>query len=286
MSEADSAKNETDQKSDREFLRGLTRAFAGAIIFSIPMLMTMEMWHLGFHAEKQRLALLMFLAVPLLVGLSYYIGFEDNPNLLDDIIDAFVAYAVGFIASALILLIFSIIDLKMSAGEVIGKISIQAVVGAIGAMLAQSELGGEKKSKKKENRKKNTEYSGELFLMIVGAVFLALNLAPTEEMILISYKMSDASNILLALLSIALMHAFVYTVGFHGQEERMPEGSSFLSIFLRYTITGYALVMLISFYLLWTFGRIDGLSLEEIVKVVVVLGFPAALGAAASRLIL
>lgn len=284
MSEA-AAKSEHNQKSNQRFFQGLARAFGGAILFSIPMLMTMEMWWLGFNIEKYRLALFMFLTIPVLVGLSYYIGYEDTPNLLDDVIDAFVAYAVGFVASAFFLWIFSVIDFEMSVMEIIGKISIQAAVAAIGAMFAQSQMGGEKRDEK-EDKKRNTSYFGELFLMIVGAVFLAMNLAPTEEMILISYKMPDLYVVLLAFVSIVLMHTFVYTAGFHGQEKRTPEGSSFFSIFLRYTVVGYALVLLVSFYLLWTFGRIDGLGAEEAIRVIIVLGFPAALGAAASRLIL
>jgi uncharacterized membrane protein len=49
---------------------------------------------------------------------------------------------------------------------------------------------------------------------------------------------------------------------------------------------GYAIVLLVSFYILWTFGSLDGLGFEEQLKAVIVLGLPAALGASASRLIL
>ena len=49
---------------------------------------------------------------------------------------------------------------------------------------------------------------------------------------------------------------------------------------------GYALALLIGLYLVWTFGHTDGLSAENIAKITVVMAFPAALGAAAARLIL
>lgn len=45
------------------------------------------------------------------------------------------------------------------------------------------------------------------------------------------------------------------------------------------------MVLIICLYLLWTFGRAEA-SMDEIAGACVVLGFPAALGAAASRLIL
>jgi putative integral membrane protein (TIGR02587 family) len=282
-------KNESKSKrhTNNRFLTGLARAFAGAILFSFPLIMTMEMWQLGFSIEHYRLALFMIVAVPLLIGLSYFIGFEDTSSFLDDVIDAFVAYAVGFITSALMLFLFNILDSDMSLDEIIGKISIQAVVAAIGAMLAQSELGANKNEQKNADKKRrNASYGGELFLMAVGAIFLAMNPAPTEEIVLIGFKMTDVSVIALAFFSIIMMHAFVYKVGFRGQEKHNPEDSSFWSVFLRYTIVGYALVLLIGLYLVWTFGHTDGLSFEEIVKITIVIGFPGTLGAAASRLIL
>ena len=67
---------------------------------------------------------------------------------------------------------------------------------------------------------------------------------------------------------------------------RRRDGIPLASEFLRLTIVAYVLSLLISLYVLWTFGRTDGLGLLELVKVTLVLGFPAALGAAAARLIL
>ncbi len=286
MAETKAKKNSKIHTNNR-FLIGLARALAGAILFSFPLIMTMELWQLGFAVEHYRRVLFIIFAVPLLVGLSYFIGFEDTASFLDDVVDAFVAYAVGFTTSAIMLFLFNILDSSMSLNEIIGKISIQAVVAAIGAMLAQSELGGNKKEKQNADKKRrNARYGGELFLMAVGAIFLAMNPAPTEEIVLIGYKMSDTFVVLLAIFSIIIMHVFVYNVGFRGQESHTPEDSSFWSVFLRFTIVGYALVLLISLYLVWTFGHTDGLSFEDTVKITIVIGFPGTLGAAASRLIL
>lgn len=248
--------------------------------------MTMEMWQLGFHTNRFRFALFMLVAVPILIGLSFYDGFEDTFSLKDDVIDAFVAYAVGFVASTIVLLLFNLINTTMSADEIVGKISIQAVTGAFGAMFAQSLLGGNQGNKEESQEKRSAGYSGQLFLMAFGAVFLSMSLAATEEMILISFMMTDWHAVALAITTIILMHTFVYAVEFRGQEQVEPKGIPQWSVFLRYTIVGYAIVLLISFYLLWTFGRIDGLGFEETIKAVIVLGFPAAIGASASRLIL
>jgi putative integral membrane protein (TIGR02587 family) len=268
---------------NRAFLIGLARAFAGALIFSLPMLMTMEMWWLGFSMDRWRLALLLLLTIPLLIGLSHYMGFEDTFGFKDDALDAFVALAVGFLAGAVSLVLFSVIESGMSMEEVIGKISIQAVPGSIGAMFAQSELGGNEK--RQQEKRRHAGFLGEIFIMAAGALFLAFNVAPTEEIMLIAHQMTPWHSIALVLMSLLIMHAFVYSLEFQGSRS-IPEGISRRSIFLGYTITGYAVVLLMSAYILWTFGRTDDLAFAHTVSLLVVLGFPASVGAAAARLIL
>ena len=102
--------------------------------------------------------------------------------------------------------------------------------------------------------------------MMIGAVFLAMNPAPTEEIYLIAYKMSDWQIVLLAILSLVVMHAFVYTVGFRGEEDS-GEDTGFWSVFLRFTVVGYAISLCVSFYLLWVFGSIDGMSVKQMLDV-------------------
>ena len=271
-----------ERKGDESFVRGLARAYGGAIIFSLPLMMTMEMWWLGFYMSPLRLALLTVVLLPVLVGLSRLAGFEETVGWRDDLLDALVAYAVGFSTGAAMLALFSVIDASMSWREIIGKISLQAVPGSIGAMLAQSQLGGPKASR--APRRRSERYLAEVFLMGIGALFLAFNVAPTEEMVLIAFKMTEWHALALVLLSLAIMHAFVYAVQFHGQHGRRPGAS--LSPLFSYTVVGYALALLISWYVLWTFGRTEHVSLELAIMMMLVLGFPSAVGAAAARLIL
>ena len=246
--------------------------------------MTMEMWGLGFYMEPLRLMLLIMLVVPLLVGLSHYVGFEDTFDWKDDVVDTFVAYAVGFLAAAPVLLLFGVITATMPLAEILGKVALQAVPGSIGALLAQSQFGGQNGRNRRKERRADT-YGGEMFFMAVGAVFLSLNVAPTEEMVLISYMMTPWHAVALAAVSLVLMHAFVYSVEFHGHSP-LPEGARQAGVFLRYTVVGYAICLAISAYILWTFGRTTGVSAEELATATVVLAFPAAIGAAAARLIL
>lgn len=263
---------------------GLARAVGGAMIFALPILMTREMWSLGFYMNRVRLAILIVVTLPLLVGLSHFSGFEDTFDFVEDLVDALVAYAVGFVTAAVILLLLGVLGSGQSLDEIVGKLALQAVPGSIGALLAQSTFG-QRSEEHEEKRERPSGYWSQIFLMGVGALFLAFNIAPTEEIVLLAYLMTPWHIAGLALLSIFAMHAFVYAVDFSGGHE-LAQGHGMWSVFLRYSVVGYAVALLISAYLLWTFGRVDATSLHESVTTVLVLAFPASIGAAAARLIL
>jgi putative integral membrane protein (TIGR02587 family) len=271
--------------TNKDYAIGLGRAFGGAVIFAIPLLMTMEMWWLGFSMEPGRLLLFMSINFSILIGLSYFAGFERTFSWKEDAMDAFAAFGVGILTSAAMLALLAVITFDMTWGEIVGKVALQSVPASIGAMLGRKQLGGGQDTQAEEERKAEAGYGGELFLMLAGALFLALNVAPTEEMILIAYQMSPWHTLALGFLSIILLHVLVYTVGFSGQESR-PEGGTFLSTFFHFTLAGYGIALLISFYVLWTFGRTEDVAPTEIASMVVVLGFPASLGAATARLVI
>jgi putative integral membrane protein (TIGR02587 family) len=91
--------------------------------------------------------------------------------------------------------------------------------------------------------------------------------------------------LVVAVLSIALMHGFVYAVSFIGGHELSPE-TPWWHAFMRFTLPGYVIALSISIFALWIFERLGDSSTVEIMLSVIVLGFPASLGAAAARLIL
>jgi putative integral membrane protein (TIGR02587 family) len=170
----------------------------------------------------------------------------------------------------------------MAAGEIVGKTALLMIPGAIGALLARSQFGAQGEDEKREE---DETYGGQLFLMAVGALFLGLNVAPTEEMVLISYMMTFWHAIALVVISLMVMHAFVFSVGFAGGSETSPD-EPWWSALVRITLPGYVVALGISLALLWLFGRTDGNSWSMILMATVVLAFPSAAGAAAARLII
>lgn len=270
-----------EAETNSKFWSDYARALAGALIFALPLLMTMETWWLGMYLERYRIALFLVVLFPVLFGLSHFAGFRHTQDWRDDIIDALVSITAGLAVAAIVLGAFNILTAGMSLDEFIGKVAILTVPASIGAIVSSKQLGGD------DNTRETREagYGGELFIMAAGALFFAFNVAPTEEMFLIAYKMSEWHSILLILGSLLVMHVFVYRVGFHGQEAR-PPGMSFWTLAQQFTVVGYAIALLTSGYVLWTFGRFDGLGWEMIIATTAVLGFPAALGAALARLLI
>ena len=262
------------------FVTGLGRGVAGALFLALPMLMTMEMWHLGFYIARERLFLLLVLNIPLLILLARRIGFEETDTWREAVRDATIAYGIGIVTSLVILTALALLTGDMPASEIAGKIALQSVPASIGAMLGRSQLGDDDDEEDKE-----TSYAGELLMMAAGALFLSLNIAPTDEMVVLAYRMTIWHALVIALLSILLMHAFVYAVSFTGGHELSPE-TPWWHAFVRFTLPGYVIALAISIFALWIFERLGDSSAVEIMLSVIVLGFPASLGAAAARLIL
>jgi putative integral membrane protein (TIGR02587 family) len=267
-----------DWKKERGYVRDLARAFAGALVFNIPLLMTMEMWQEGVSMDRWRLLAFILAGLPLLYGLAYYAGFSKRRGFRNDVLDTAVALGVGFVTASVLLILFGVLQWDAPPREGLGMVALQAVPGAMGALLARRQLSGADGDDGDEDE---ASYFGELFLMAAGALFFAMNVAPTEEMILIAYKTTPVHALALLAVSITLLHLIVFNAGFAGQEDAQHP----LKAFFHYTLPGYAIALGISLFVLFIFGRVDGHWLPGVMQTMIVLGFPASIGAAAARLL-
>jgi putative integral membrane protein (TIGR02587 family) len=222
------------------------------------------------------------LNVPVLIGLAYYLGFEDSTDLLDATVDAFVAIVVAAVLATVVLYVLGVLRTDTGVDEWVGTVTLQTVTGSIGALLAQSQFG---RSSEKNKKRRAGGPVAEYFFMAAGALFLSANIAPTEEVMLIAYMMTPWHAIALLVVSLLVMHAFVYTLEFKGQHE-LTAGASPWGEFVSFTVVGYLIALTICGYMCWSFGRFDGLSFAAALQISLVLAFPAAVGAAAARLVL
>lgn len=272
-----------DLVANRKYARALALGFGGALLFAMPLLMTMEMWQLGFSMERTRLLLLIAVSMPMLLGLSYFAGFEPTFRLKDEVLDALAALGIGLLLSTAALTLFGALRAEHALTETVGKIALCAIPGAMGALLAGKQFSSRELTE--GQAKADGGYPGELFTMMVGALFLAFNIAPTEEVQLIAHQMGPIRGLILVAVSLGLLHVIVYELGLPGEDLRRASGG-FARTFLTFTAPGYGIALLVSLYALWTFGRLDGVTIDEINGMVVVLAFPAALGCATARLVI
>ncbi|MGK2909951.1 MAG: DUF2391 family protein [Sphingobium sp.] len=120
-------------RGDEGYLAGLARGFGGALIFAFPLLMTMEMWALGFHMDPARLALFLALGLPFVFSLAYYAGFRKAEGRINDLLDALAALAIGFVVSLAMLALFGVIHWDGPLEANVGKVALQAIPAAMGA---------------------------------------------------------------------------------------------------------------------------------------------------------
>lgn len=270
---------DTSPEANWNYLEGLARLSAGAILFSLPILATMEMWRYGFYLEPLHLLQFILVSLLILVALSRVSGFERTGYWVHDVMDTFAAFGIAAIWAMFMLWLFGIIQSGMPLREIAGDVAMETIPASFGAMLANKFLKTGRSNSKEGER---ASYWGQMIIMLGGALFFGFDVGPTEEMALISFRMSPIHSIALIFVSILLLHIFIYNVGFTG--ERKPPGpTGFWGVFIRFTLAGYGLVVVTGFYLLWTFDRIQGGSAADTAAMVAVIAFPASIGASLAR---
>jgi uncharacterized membrane protein len=122
-----------------------------------------------------------------------------------------------------------------------------------------------------------------LFVAAGGALYFALNVAPTDEVRLIGAE-ADARLLLLAVVtSLGVGLATELSIRRHRRDRGRRTRE--LPDVVTETVAAYAVALLVSYLLLWVLGLVDGLSPRAILGEVVMLGIVAMFGAAAGRVL-
>ena len=280
-----SQSQDNDQDQDDEpsgFWPGLGRAGAAALVFEAPALLTAEMWQLAGTTEPWRLALLFGLLPPLLMWLNGASGFRPSAGFVEDLIDACSSIAVASTVAIVFLACFGILTLESPPSDMAAMVVAMAIPGSVGAALSRAQFGDGDAETEAKNR--HGIWLGEVLFMIVGSLVLMLPVAPTDEIVGLAWKMGPTRLAVLAGIILALMHAIVYEL--KKEDDEHEEERGFWALFMVYTVVGYAVVAVIAAFLLWSFGRLDGLDPRTALRPVIVLSLPGGIGAAIARLLL
>src|SRR5688572_22414728 len=113
-------RSEQKKTSNHNFGVDLAHDFGGAILFSFPLLMTMEMWWLGFYMDRLRLALFLILAFLMVMGISYLEGREETFKI--EVLDALVACATGYTVATVMLFRWEFSNQELSSVELFARL--------------------------------------------------------------------------------------------------------------------------------------------------------------------
>lgn len=272
----------THNRPFAESLREYGRGLAGGLLFSLPLLYTMEVWFTGFIAHPIRLLAYLAVTFALLLGYNNYAGIRHENDWSDVVVDSFEELGLGLVTAAGLLLLLGRVNAAMEWRESLGKIVVESGIVAIGFSVGTAQLGtGEKEGRGPEN---NPSVIGQAVIALCGAMLFAVNIAPTAEVAVIAVEIGPFRLLMMMALSAALGTMILYFSQF-ARAHRFSLIHSKLEAFAG-GVTTYGIALLTSAVLLWFFGRLDGCGVQVAVAQIVVLSLPATLGASAGRLLL
>jgi putative integral membrane protein (TIGR02587 family) len=255
------------------------RGVAGGTLLGVPLLYTQEVWLHGVRLSSRLILFTLVVTFCLDVALSYFIGFRTG-RTHRPFEDAVQGFGLSAILAALLLLLIGRIDVRTDLENTLGIVALTSVpvsLGfAIGAALAPPGGG----AKVQEIR----GGAGDLLLAAGGAVIFALNIAPTEEPILLAAQMGWVRLGLVVGASLVLPYLIVFYAEFGGRDQRAATDGATQGPAVE-TLLAYAVAFGASALMLAMFGRIDSLNGAALAGVVT-LAFPTSLGAALGRVLL
>lgn len=267
-------------RSVRDTIRDHVRAIVGGLLVGLPLLWTQEMWDNGATLHPLKLLVLLAVGFGIMLGFNAVSGFRRERSWVELVIESLQGMGLSVLIAATILFVLGRLEPEAGVGTVVGRVVLQAIPVAFGTALASTVLSEEEEGGGREA----VGPIGELFVAAGGALYFALNIAPTDEVRVLGSE-ADTPLLLIAI-SISLIVGLATLLTLGGlQGPRTWLGNGPLDGPLGETIAAYAMALLVAFLLLWSFDLVEGLGLRALIGHVVMLAVVAALGAAAGRLL-
>ncbi|PRY03389.1 putative integral membrane protein (TIGR02587 family) [Pontibacter ummariensis] len=286
-----------DSRPVTQSLKEYARGIAGGLLFSFPLLYTMEVWWHGFFADPFQLISLVIVTFLLLLGYNRYAGVREDATWKHIAVDSVEEMGIGLVVSFGVLLMLNRISFSPFNLADIGKVIIEGMAVSIGVSIGTAQLGTEGGGGKQNNKSKDSHKEGSqgddssrrsragiAVLALCGAILIGSNVAPTEEIIMLAVEAQPIHILMMALVSLALSVMIVFFSDFKGAEEK-PSGSPLYNIVFD-TCISYLMGLGSSVFVLWFFGRFEDLSFYVCFAQVITLGVLASVGASAGRLLI
>ncbi len=274
----------------RESLKEYARGITGGLLFSLPILYTMEVWWTGITVQAYQLLIYVAVTFLLLLGYNRYAGLHPDASWRDVVIDSIEEMGIGLFISFFMLLICGRIDLSnMGADEMMGKIIVESMTVAIGVSIGTAQLGGTPPGEEQAGKENPEDEPGgkriaRIVLGLCGSIVIAGNIAPTEEVQVIAMEAHPLSLLFMVFGSLFLGAVILFFSDFKGG--RKLDAGNRIKTVSRDTGIAYIIALTSSAFMLWFFGSFAQVSFATCFHQCIVLGFPAMLGASAGRLLI
>jgi len=278
--------NFSHQRDVAQSLSEYGRGIAGGLMFSLPLLYTMEVWWAGFTLHPLRILAYVASTYVLLVLYNRFAGLRRDATWREVFIDSVEEMGLGLVIAAVVLWVTGRLDADMSRAEIAGKVVMEAMTVAIGVSVGTAQLGGEGLEDEgvEGDERWSSGYLPQAAIGLCGAVLFVANVAPTEEIEVIAMESPPGMLLLLALASILLGALVLHFSEVHGHHRHVVRDTWLLSV--RGIVTTYAVALFSAWLCLYFFGQLDGKPPPMVLAQCVVAGVPAVLGASAGRLLL
>jgi len=278
-------------------LRHLAHDLAGAFLFGMPFLYTMEVWWRGNTVGPARMLAALALTYGALVVIERAAagragrGVPWNRTLTE----AAQALATGLVAGAVGLALIGFLGPDAGLHALAGRVVMEGLPFSLGVGLADFLLGEKDEGghgKGEGDRDGGRRASGDVRHRVLvraggtalGATVIALTLAPTEEIPLIAVGLGRRQLLILVAASLAVSYLIVFASNFVSTEAREAHGGGFDAPLVE-TVMAYMISLFMAAGMLWLYQLLEpGASFGEWASYVVVLGLPASVGGAAGRL--
>jgi putative integral membrane protein (TIGR02587 family) len=276
----------------------LVRAVSGGMLFGIPLLYTMEVWWIGSETQPARMAGVLLLTFVPVFLLTRTAGFRSVKDIRwrDAAMDSVETVAIALLSVAVLLVLLREVTASTPLEEALGKIVYEATPFAIGSAIAQHVLrrgraqgddaDGSSSSSSSSSKGDDDLHATvkDMGATVIGSIFVAFNVAPTDEVPMLAAAMPPAWLLAVMAASLVISYCIVFVAGFSDQEHRRSQ-QGVLQHPVTETVVSYLISLGTAAVMLWFFQRVSGQDPYDLtLAYVVVLGLPAAVGAAAGRL--
>lgn len=272
-------------RSTGTLLRDQGRGLVGALIVSIELLFTMEMWWSGWQLPTEWLIVYTVVGLVVVLAVTRSIGFRaegderqfDVRTVLTDFMELLLQ---SFVTAYAVLLLFGVVDVDDSSFLVTRLGLLFVVPLAFGAALANALLA----ETEEDTREPDGSFYRRLGLIALGATFVSMTMAPTDEMPLVAAYASWTRLGFVVVLSVLVVYLVLFELEFRGHEVRTSDRTAIDQ--WSHSFVTYAVGVAVAGVLLAGFGQFRGAPVTVAVQMTIVLGFPASIGASGARVVL